>query len=843
MEEKNDHITWKVIWSYLLLLLTAVCSVWYIYTILQQLAVDDMPENTNREKIYLVTNTLSLIYESEALGQLVGMPDKDFGNFNRTLKKAHRNLDSLRVLLTDSTQRLKLDTIQDLLKRKRWNTLKLIETLNEWNAGQLYWENIEKVIAVQDTIEVRQDSIRISPPAMHEVIEVRQDTVVISKKKKGFFKRLAEAFTPKNAPDTSIVVNTTRQMVADTVKVAYNPADTIIRVLRSLQDTVAFKRRQLADELLHRAANLRYNNSVISSKINQMLRDIEEEEVDDSFVRVRHKQEILKDTTRTIATIGLVAVLIAIIFLIIIIRDISKSHYYRKQLEKAKLHVEGLLRSREKLILMISHDIRAPLSSIIGYIELLQHRHPDERSAYYLDNMSSSSQHILSLVNDLLDFHRLEVGQIELHPVPFQVDTFMKEIYESFLPMASAKGLEFGLDIQMEEKEHSYMCDIIRLRQIISNLLSNAVKFTQKGKISIHVSVKNIHLKLYQLNVTVSDAGPGIPESEQERIFGDFTRLKDAEQVEGYGLGLSITRRLVELLKGSLCLHSVIGKGSDFIVSLPIRISDVEAKPAVEAVQHDIVLPIDEERTVYCLLVDDDAIQLALTEELLKQSHVEVVCVSNPFSVLDILKNTSFDVIISDIQMPGTDGYHLLKMVRESGIPGTDKVPVIALSASVANEHSHYIEAGFTGFINKPFTAEQLIELLNQLLTTHLKPVANIDFSQLTAFAGGDKEASLSILHTFIEETMKSIDLLEVYLREYNRGEAARVAHKLIPLLVMMGANHLVQKLRILEKNDGELSDEGWHKLLEEVIGNISEIIFQAKQQYGNEKGKTEGAD
>ena len=220
MEEKNDHITWKVIWSYLLLLLTAVCSVWYIYTILQQLAVDDMPENSNHEKIYLVTNTLSLIYESEALGQLVGMPDKDFGNFNRTLKKAHRNLDSLRVLLTDSTQRLKLDTIQDLLKRKRWNTLKLIETLNEWNAGQLYWENIEKVIAVQDTIEVRQDSIRISPPAMHEVIEVRQDTVVISKKKKGLFKRLDEAFTPKNAPDTSIVVNTTRQMVADTVKVA-----------------------------------------------------------------------------------------------------------------------------------------------------------------------------------------------------------------------------------------------------------------------------------------------------------------------------------------------------------------------------------------------------------------------------------------------------------------------------------------------------------------------------------------------------------------------------------------------------------------------------------------------
>ena len=163
MGEKNDYITWKVVWSYLLLLLTAVCSVWYIYTILQQLAVDDPPETSNREKIYLVTNTLSLIYESEALGQLVGMPNKDYRNFNRTIKQAHRNLDSLRFLLTDSTQQLKLDTIQDLLKRKRWNTLKLIETLDEWNAGQIYFENIEKVIAIQETIEVRKDSIRITP--------------------------------------------------------------------------------------------------------------------------------------------------------------------------------------------------------------------------------------------------------------------------------------------------------------------------------------------------------------------------------------------------------------------------------------------------------------------------------------------------------------------------------------------------------------------------------------------------------------------------------------------------------------------------------------------------------
>ena len=291
MGERSDHITWKVIGGYLLLLLTAISSVWYIYTILQQLAVEETPDTTNREKIYLVTNTLSLIYEGEALGQLVGIQSgNDLRNFNRTMRKANDNLDSLRYLLSDSLQWLKIDTIQDLLKRKRWNTLSLLETLQEWNAGQIYLENIERVIAVQDTIEVRKDTLKVEQPVIQEVIEIKQDTILIPKKKKGFFRRLADAFSPKQQEDTSIVVNMTRQMVADTVMVTYNPADTIVSVLRSLQDTVADRRRQLSDQLLQRAANLRYNNSIISSKINQMLRDIEEEEVQDSFMKVQRKR-------------------------------------------------------------------------------------------------------------------------------------------------------------------------------------------------------------------------------------------------------------------------------------------------------------------------------------------------------------------------------------------------------------------------------------------------------------------------------------------------------------------------------------------------------------------------
>ena len=170
-----------------------------------------------------------------------------------------------------------------------------------------------------------------------------------------------------------------------------------------------------------------------------------------------------------------------------------------------------MLRSRENLILTISHDIRAPLSSIIGFIDLLLKRNPDERQRYYLDNMTGSSKHILSLVNDLLDFHRLEAGQIEIHPVPFSVLSLIQEIYVSFNPLAEAKGLRLHLDVKPPYMELTYLGDTNRLRQVINNLLSNAVKFTPEGTVTLRAAITKLHDKQYELDVTVSDAGPGIP--------------------------------------------------------------------------------------------------------------------------------------------------------------------------------------------------------------------------------------------------------------------------------------------------------------------------------------------
>lgn len=239
-------------------------------------------------------------------------------------------------------------------------------------------------------------------------------------------------------------------------------------------------------------------------------------------------------------------------------------------------------------------------------------------------------------------------------------------------------------------------------------------------------------------------------------------------------------------------------------------------------------LPFFVDRDVYCLLVDDDPLQLALTEEYLRQNHVEVSSCTDPFSVVALLQKTSFDAVITDIQMPGMDGYQLLESIRNSGIPGTENLPVIALSASVENEHDHYLESGFTGFLNKPFTARQLITLLNKLLSTELLVTSDFNFDSLTAFAGEDKEASASILKTFVEETTKSNALLEGTLQDDDREQSAKISHKMVPLFTMLGATSLVEKLRAIEKNATTLPVEEWKLLLSEVIAEVKKIIEQA---------------
>ncbi len=810
MEEKNRNITLKVILGYISIILIAIFSITYVYNTIKEVAGEDEPDNKSRLKVYLITNTLALLYESEALGEIIQPGHNDFNYINQPFDKALRNMDTLRTLITDSTQLTKIDTINLLIEQKRRNTRRLLQTLNEINTGNLYSRNIEKAIAGQDTVSDDKQKI-----------EIRRDSVLVPGKQRKFFRRLADVFDPPSN-NSNVVIKSSRKVVPDTTAIA--SSEKVVSVLKDIKDNVELQRKESSNLLLQRLGSIQYNNNTITNKINQLLRAIEEEEVNASFERFTKKETLLKNSTKLLAFIAVLSIIITAIFLFIIIRDISRSRYYRKQLEKSNQYTENLLHAREKLMLMISHDIRAPLSSIIGYIELLSRLNPAERQRYYLDNMTASSKHILALVNNLLDAHRLESGEMEVHLVPFNLKTLINEIYAGFEPIAEAKGLKILLETK-GNLDLSYDIDPILLRQIVGNLLSNAIKFTSEGKITLNVSIREKSISEYFLTITVSDTGPGIPKEEQERIFSEFSRLSQTEQVEGFGLGLSITWKLVELLKGELTLQSIPGKGSDFEVILPITKSETDQIFETQ----DKELVIQKNKEIHCLLIDDDPFQLAFTEELLKQLGVKVTSCLNPHSILDLLNNTTFDIILTDIQMPHVDGHQLLEQIRNSNIPNTDKIPVIALSASIDKDSDYYIKMGFNGFLNKPFSPNQLITMLNNTLSTGIQQKPAFDYSPLTAFAEDDKEATHSILTTFFEETNTNISMLEKALQEKDRKKASQIAHKVIPVITMMGNSELVASLRTIEENKDNLSEENWSELLISVIKQLDLLTADLK--------------
>ena len=806
MKEKYTGLTLKVLLGYVLLVIIALISIFSILGMINRATTGDYPDKDTRLKLYLVTNTLSLLSESSVIGQPIGMTQNDYDLYNDVMNQVQDNLNELRLVLKDSFQIQDIDTIDVLLEIKRQNTIDLFSRWKELNSVLLNDKavNIDLSDMIQTKIE-RQDQT-----------EVRDSVVVIPRPRKGFFRRLAEAFNPDRV-DTTVVVNIKSIAQSDTLLNAYNPSDTISAFINKIQATALNERRGLSVQLYRKAAELRYNADLINSRINQILRSIEDEELANTIDYMENKNALYEQVSRFLGYVSIVAIILLLFFSVIISRDIARKRYLSRQLEKAKLYAEDLLHKREQLMLTISHDIRAPMASILGHIELMMRNKPDEYQRYYLDNMTTSSKHILQLVNDLLDSYSIESGKLDIKRSAFSVKVLLDDIFTSFKPLAEAKDLQFELVRDDANMRSNYSGDSLRIRQVVGNLLTNAIKFTSKGKVSLIVSVTdNI------LHLSVKDTGYGIAEEDLENVFGEFTRLKKDSKKEGFGLGLAITLKLVKLMDGELTLNSVVGEGSEFIMTLPLEETGSIIETNSEQ-REDKIESLSEliGREVKCLLVDDDLLQLAFMEEYLKQSGIQIETCTDSNKVLDIIGNIKYDIIISDISMPGLDGFELVKQIRSSDIPGTDKIPVIAMSADIAEEKKEeYLSAGFSGCLNK-LQISGLMTLLKDLLAKTL----HLDLSSVADFAGDDKGALDSILNTFLEETEKNMVLMDEALVENNREQVAKIAHKMIPVFSMVGANITVQNLRVLEKNDSEMTDEKWKILIFELKGQVSAIM------------------
>lgn len=733
----------------------------------------------------------------------------------------HREMENL--MSSDNTDILRTDSLIGLLREKDANTVRLLRTLSEANDSMISAREVEQIIAEQDTIITQQ--------RVQRRVIARRDTVVTQPKKKGFFRRLGEVFVPPRK-DSAVQVQTTLEVATDTVLDAYNPVDSLHAKLR----TVARQKKATNSVMQRRKRTLQRLDHALSARIDSLLKGYEQE----TLMRAREEAEYQKAVRHRSATIisGIAAgaVVLSVIFLVMIWRDVTRSNRYRHQLEEANRFAEELLASREKLMLAITHDFKAPLGSIMGYADLLSRLTVDGRQRFYLDNMKTSSEHLLKLVTDLLDFHRLDLNKAEINRVTFHPARLLEEIYVSFEPLTSAKGLSLKCEIDPELKG-AFISDPLRLRQIVNNLLSNAVKFTSEGGITLTASFvpkgdsafPGNHLKL-----SVIDTGKGMEPGDRERIFQEFTRLPGAQGEEGFGLGLSIVRMLVQLLEGHIEVDSVLGKGSTFTLRVPLYPVALDNDTSVLNEQ-----PSDDSQTqipaLNILLIDDDRIQLTLTAAMLAQSGITSVTCLQLDELLEALRTDTFDVLLTDVQMPAMNGFDLLNLLRASNIPQAKTIPVVAVTARSDMKREEFLQHGFAGSLHKPFTVNELLTeigvLQADIATVDTAPSSALNFSALTAFSGDDPDAAKSILESFVVETRLNVDRLRQALETEDTDGIAAMGHKMLPLFTLLGASELVTLLKELEASRGVPFDEKIKEKSLAALRLIGDILEQAAKK------------
>lgn len=826
--------SFKIVIGYILLVGLLIGA--FTYT-MQQMNLLTTPTSLRDQldhRRHITHRIISQLYDAESIGQTLRTGKlNEYYHYLKAMKEVNASIDTLETILTDTLQQARLDTVRTLLQNKQWNMYAVLEAMRNTPTDQIYQEQLDSLIAQQDSL--------LSTPHIRRKVITHHNSYTIHHKKKGFFKRLADVFAP-GKEDSTQVSNVIQEEYTDTLDEVYSPIDTISSMITGIQHKV-FQTRQKETEMLNtRISSLRVIGSGLSQRVNQLLENIEHDEQEAARTKLMQEEEIRKEAAETMAKIAIAAFVLVLVFSIVIARDITRNNHYRRELEKAKSYAENLLVAREKLMLTITHDIKAPAGSIIGYIDLLIRLVNDRRQQFYLSNMKSSAQHLLALVTSLLDYHRLEAGKMDLHPVAFNPHELLTDIYNSFLPLAEKKQLQLDFKEKLPETL-TLEGDPFRIRQIVENLLSNALKFTAAGGITLQAEYHG-----NQFVFSVSDTGCGMTASEQERIFKEFTRLSSAQGQEGFGLGLSITRKLVELLLGRIDIESAPGKGSTFKVSMPLP--SISPKPAPGSKEPAITLPKIHLRIA---IIDDDRIQMHLTEAMLhnaaeevKGFKVETVCCEQPEELIEQLKNRTFDLVFTDIQMPAMNGFELLHHLRNQDFAQAQSIPVIAITARGDMNENDFQQKGFAGMLQKPFNQSELKKVVKNALN-HLTVSDNIpdtlpvqkdthetsphtdqpyNFSPLTAFSEDDPEAAKEILRTFAQETQKNMEKLQTAISNKDMEALCATAHKMLPTFLMIEAQKAIPLLKWLEQQRGtQIYTPEAEQAAETVIAETKQVL------------------
>ena len=558
-------------------------------------------------------------------------------------------------------------------------------------------------------------------------------------------------------------------------------------------------------------------NRQLQSLIGQMDRKIE------SDLQGR-EMEITAMRERSFLQIGSLTgclFLLLVVSYIIIHRDIRRIIRYKsktvsliKQLYESDMQNKELISSRKKAMHTITHELRTPLTAIHGYAELIQ-GHDTDNISRYAESILQAAGRMIAMLNTLLDFFRLDSGKENANSAPFRLQGMADALLTEFIPLAEAKDLRFTVEccddvILMGDKE--------RIMQVCGNLLSNAVKFTQSGNVSFRMEYNGS-----VLSIVVEDTGNGMSGEEQQRVFGAFERLSNAATQDGFGLGLSIVKRIVDMLDGTIRLDSEKGKGSRFTIELPMQspnTAGIEKKKLQEQYQEPYF-----ERSYSVIMLDDNDILLSMARDMYAHYGIHCEICNNTGDLMEAIRTNDYDLLITDLKMPETNGYEVLELLRSSDIGNSKTIPVVVATASGSCTEEELLSQGFSACLFKPFDLSELMAVSEKCLSPLLSDKEEQpDLTSLLAY--GDKVAMLDKLITETEKDMQAIKEAGAML---DRKALDIQVHRLRSSWAVIRADKPLRELHRLLRMEENCADEEISKAIDAMLAMGNKIVGQAK--------------
>ena len=797
MKIKYDHkppqrLYMKIFVGYFLLIGLVLTAAALVYMEYRNIECAVQEEEQTAERWKQANRTFETMYDLAMSELHTFTADKeDYEEYELKNLAAQQMLDSLKRLYPEEKQLERIDSAKSILAEKSLQVLCMMRTFNDLAHTDSLIE-----CQIREMTLVEQKAIR----------ELKKDS---EQKKDSWIGRLFKKKSKKQEP----------------VEQATESRTQVVGRLTKLRKEISERNEDLRLRMEMQTDSLRLRNEYLNKNFARLMHEFQQASTEQRAAEMEEMLSMRRHSFFYIAGLTLFGMLLSFVLYNIIHRDIRRRYRERLKLIAWNEEKQEMLEQKERMMMILSHELRSPLAAVMGYAELMQDTN-DTTISTAKRNILRAARMRQGLLNSLLYYYRLSSGKDRVNETLFLPKSIADELESMFLLAAEEKGIDLHADFEGENVLVSG--DKERILQIGQNLMSNAVKFTEEGGVSLLVRYAEGTLLL-----EVCDTGTGISKEEQNAIYEPFSRLANADVKDGFGLGLSITRKLVALLNGDISLESEVCQGTTFRVTLPLSLAtETENESHQESFHFS--------KDMRMIAVDDDAVVLKLTQRQLERVGLECDTCQNVEELMERLRKREYDLLLTDIKMPGMNGYELLDLLRCSNIGNSKNIPVLAVTAHISRKEEELVKAGFAGCLYKPFSCDELYAAVRHALREKRKQVKSdmddmeaIDFTPLLA----NEENGRDMLALLAEQTRKDMESLRRVHDSHDREALADLTHHLLPVWTMLRIDTCLQALRNAYRKDSA----GWAdvaRYIDKVIATGEQLVAQAEkgiETYGEE--------